>query len=259
MVVDLRKRSTLATLVSGTLVVATGGLLRSSVGPGIKSERLTFEELESLYEEAVGDATKRASFVETLRDSIDVPEYVTDIVYAGAAPAKDNEDESHTLMSAPTQPTTYKNGKLTRARSKIEIFDRVFSQEKSTAKTFGDFMSILTEHEFRHAEIAYNRGDPIVGYCIMRNGALDITTLNILNELEAYGAQVRKHINVKANGLSSSKMISKPFAEGILTSYRKNFRRLGEMQKYDHLKDGVFNQLLEQYNLPHMVHVTTRK
>ena len=206
---------------------------------------ISAESLEQSYERAVKDASYRPDFVRNLRNIVNFLSNVTNISYSVRSDI-DGEDD---IFMRTKCDTVFLGDKTAPADCGIVIYDAAFITPKKITSIY-DFLSALG-HEFRHAEINKNGSEPIIGYCITKQGTLDLELRKILSELEAYGKEINESLHFVDGKLTIYSQISKPYAMNILNAYSVWYKRLEQKSADKDLKDGVREDLLKKYYILH--------
>ena len=209
----------------------------------------SYADMERMYQLARRNESLRGDFVQRVARTIQVPEYVDDIFLAGPEAAI---NEPNTAMrTIPNAAPTLLGEKITCVNSRIGIYPRAFALNGNMPK-YSDFLSALVEHEFLHAKTYHLGGDHLVRHCVTNRGTFAVNLYEILGELDCYGAQIRKHIQVVGNHMEV-RGISEDYARNVvLVEYHQNFVRVERLRNWDAMKPGNMDSLIRRYTIPHL-------
>ncbi|MBW2980286.1 hypothetical protein KY360_02620 [Candidatus Woesearchaeota archaeon] len=208
-------------------------------------------DLEKEFRLAQRDEGRRAHFIDLVKKQIGLPEYVMGMKYA---PNSDyfKKDTRAAMRAFTPENSRFIDGKVEGKNSRIEISSRAFSTEKSSMETAADFICALRDHEFRHGKQYASGRNDLIKYCLTAEGTLSTRLLDIVEELDCYEHQIRKHIKIDpSGGLIPPDTISLRYAEHLLTTHLEYLSKLEEARNWEEVRPGVVDALKTRFNLPH--------
>jgi hypothetical protein len=232
----------------GIAAIALGVAERTNVGafqqiiPGQGIERLVNLETIQKYLLAKNSRALRPEVVRLLKQSVQLPPYILDVVYVDETLPQDKD--------APMK-IKYKIERagqgLAPANSIVQVIPNAF--DNPDIVNFFDLISSL-KHEKTHASIIANGGQPIVSYAIDQKGNLNMDTYRLLHELEAFKTEINDIMGVGSDGIfPKNPFISDNYRRRQLVHSYMEFNRLVSMPE-SRFRPGVKKELIAKYNLP---------